>query len=97
MRRSQDQKYRIREKIRCECFRKARLGVEILNKSEMERRLSEIVSAETLTKCIYFRALRALPAFGRLPLLWETAPALGGVAFAFSQYSHPIAEARTWN
>jgi hypothetical protein len=69
-----------REKIRRVCYRRARLSVEIWNKSEMERRQSEIVSAETLTKCILFRAL---PSPG-VTCFWTTAPDLGGDAFAFS-------------
>ena len=50
------------------------IGCRDSNKSEMERRLSEIVSAETLTKCILFRAL---PSPG-VTCFWTTAPiALG--------------------
>jgi hypothetical protein len=106
MRLSQDQKYRVREKIRCVCDRKARLGVEIWNKSEMERRHSEIVSAETLTKCKSFLGLSRrylllddCPCFGRhllasLPLLWEVWLFPSTLEAAVPLYMHPIAEAR---
>jgi hypothetical protein len=73
MRLSLDQKYRFGKKYGACVTGKRDWVSRFRNKSEMERRLSEIVSAETLTKCILFRAL---PSPG-VTCFWTTALALG--------------------